>query len=56
MKKQVSDFVKSLGGQTSYSGNTKTMWIDHAFIQNHDIEDMVIKKFGYGLHFRLASQ
>lgn len=26
-KEQVSDYVKSLGGTTSYSGNTRTMYV-----------------------------
>lgn len=56
MKKQVTDFVKSLGATTAYSGKTRTMYIKddpHPF--DNDIEKKVIDKFGFGLPFRIAT-
>ena len=56
MKKQVTDYVKSLGGNTAYSGNTKTMFIKndpHPF--DNYIESLVIEKFGFGLPFSLKT-
>jgi hypothetical protein len=55
MKKQVSDFVKSLGATTAYSGRKKTMYIKNASIEDFDIEEQVISKFGYGLNFKIAT-
>lgn len=57
MKKQVTDYVKSLGGETAYSGKTKTMYIisnPHPF--DNDIEKKVLLKFGYALPFKLATK
>lgn len=48
MKKQVSDFVKSLNGETKYSGNTKTMYIPE------NLHYQVIEKFGFNLPFKLG--
>lgn len=56
MKKQVTDYVKSIGGETAYSGKTKTMYIisdPHPF--DNDIEKKVLLKFGYSLPFKLAT-
>lgn len=55
MKKVVSNFVKSLGGQTSYSGKTKTMFIKDPHPFDNDIEKKVLNKFGFGLPFKLAT-
>lgn len=55
MKKIVSDFVKKLGGQTAYSGKTKTMFIKDPHPFDNDIEKKVLDKLGYGLPFRLAT-
>lgn len=55
MKKIVSDFIKSFGATTAYSGNTKTMYIKNASIEDYDIEQKVIDKFGYGLPFKIAT-
>lgn len=53
MKKLISDYVKSLGGSTCYSGNTKTMYIlDKEGVQF--IEECVLNKFGFDLPFKLA--
>lgn len=51
MKKQVEIFVKSLGGNTRYSGNLKTMFINGP----DSIEAAVVEKFGYGLEFTLKT-
>ncbi len=48
MKKQVSDYVKSHGGITKYSGNTKTMYIPE------HLHGIVLFKFGYSLPFKLG--
>lgn len=55
MKKQVTDFVKSFGATTAYSGKTKTMYIKNASIEDFDIEQKVIDKFGFGLPFTIAT-
>lgn len=52
MKKQVTDFVKSLGGITNYSGKDKTMYIKGT--NADDISDKVLDKFGYNLPFTLS--
>lgn len=55
MKKKVSDFVKSLGGTTQYSGKSKTMYIHHTrFNFNDDVHTKIIEKFGYNLPFKLS--
>ena len=48
MKKQVTDFIKSLGGQTAYSGNTQTMYIPE------EMHEKVIERFGFSLPFKLG--
>lgn len=53
-KKEVSDFVKSLGGNTAYSGREKTMFIKDPHPFDNDIELKVLDKFGYSLPFKLA--
>ncbi len=53
MKKIVSDFIKSLGCETSYSGNEKRMFIKGK--NANEVEMKVLKKFGYGLPFGLSS-
>lgn len=50
MKTEVTNFVKSLGGSTKYSGKTKTM-----YISSTAIEESVIGKFGYSLPFALST-
>lgn len=56
MKKIVSDFVKSLGGQTAYSGKTKTMFVKAPHPLDSEIEEKVLDKFGFGLPFRLTTK
>jgi hypothetical protein len=53
MKKQVTDYVKYLGGQTAYSGKTKTMYINDKI--GNSIELKVLEFFGYGLPFGLKT-
>jgi hypothetical protein len=55
MKKLVSDFIKSFGATAVYSGNKKTMYIKNAAIEDYDIEDKVLNKFGFGLSFKIAT-
>jgi hypothetical protein len=55
IKKLVSDFIKSFGATTSYSGKTKTMFIKNAFVEDFDIEEKVLDKFGYDLPFKIAT-
>lgn len=55
MKKVVSNFVKSLGGKTAYSGKTKTMFIKEPHPFGNDIKKKVLDKFGVGLPFRLVT-
>jgi hypothetical protein len=55
MKKLVSDFIKSFGATTAYSGKTKTMYIKNASIEDFDIEEKVLDKFGFGLPFKIAT-
>lgn len=56
MKKKVSDFVKSLGATTSYSGKRKTMYIKVSKHEHWDIEMSILDKFGFSLRFRLSTQ
>jgi hypothetical protein len=53
MKKIVSDFAKSFGVETFYSGKTKTMYFNSN--QPIDIEQKIIDKFGYSLPFKLST-
>lgn len=55
MKKQVSAFINSFGLTTAYSGKSRTMYITNWNIENYDIEEKVISKFGYGLNFKLQT-
>lgn len=55
MKKLVSDFIKSFGSTTAYSGKTKTMYIKNAAVEDYDLEEKVLAKFGYGLPFKIAT-
>lgn len=55
MKKEVSDFVKALGGSVSYMGSKKILFITDPHPFDNDIEKKVIDKFGYGLPFKLAT-
>lgn len=55
MKKKVSDFVKSLGGTTGYSGKRKTMFIHGSpKVRSEHLQMAVIKMFGYELPFKLS--
>lgn len=49
MKKVISDFVKSLGGSTEYSGRTRTMFINDPKKgqQIESIEAAVYNKWGF---------
>lgn len=51
MKKEVAQFIKSLGGKPSYSGKRKTMYING----DDSIELAVIDKFKYSLPFSIAT-
>lgn len=57
MKKQITDYIKSLGGSANYSGHTKTMHInDPKKGQDmQSIEECVLGKFGFDLPFKLAT-
>jgi hypothetical protein len=55
MKKLVSDFIKSFGATTAYSGKNKTMYIKKSFIEDYDIEQKVLDNFGYGLGFKIET-
>ena len=55
MKKLVSDFIKSFGATTAYSGKTKTMYIKNASVEDFDIEQKVLDNFGFGLPFKIAT-
>jgi hypothetical protein len=52
MKKIIEKFILSFGVTCSYSGNTKTMYINS---KNTEIEDLVIKKFGFGIPFKIST-
>lgn len=61
MKNKVSEFVKSMGGSTHYSGETKTMYIRFLKCKRPELKltlsqlhKRVINRFGYGLTFKLA--
>jgi len=54
MKKIVLEFIKSFGATTSYAGKTKTMYIKNVSMEDFDIEQKVLDKFGYGLPFKIS--
>lgn len=61
MKKEVMNYVSSIGGTSSYSGNTKTLYIKDLKLPKfanttQTIEECVLNKFGFGLPFKLATQ
>ncbi len=57
MKKEVTDYVKSLGGSTNYSGKSKIMFITDPVtrIDKYFIESCIISKFGFVLPFKLKT-
>ena len=55
MKKQVTGFIKSFGATTAYSGKAKTMYIKNASIEDYDLEQRVLEKFGFGLAFKIST-
>jgi len=59
MKREILNYVKSLGEQAYYSGKKKTMYVTDKFV-NTDIpmqstECAILQKFGFGLHFKLST-
>ena len=48
MKKKVTDFVKQLGGETTYSGNHRIMFCPE------EMHEAILKEFGMGLPFKLG--
>jgi hypothetical protein len=55
MKKQVLNFIKSMGATATYSGKYRTMYIKNASVEDIDIEEKIIEKYGYGLPFKIAT-
>lgn len=57
MKKLISDYVKSLGGSTNYSGKSSIMYInDHQFsATKQTIVECLYNKFGFDLPFKLVT-
>lgn len=68
MKKQVQAFIASLGGSSSYAGNTKNGNVKTLFINdpksadrcedipgNEGIEAAVLNQFGFNLPFTLKT-
>lgn len=53
-KKQVENFARILGAETHYQGKSKTMFINDK--RKVDVEDKIVKTFGYNLHFKLATK
>lgn len=57
MKKIITAYVFSLGGEARYSGNTRTMYLNDPF-KNQDmqsLEDCIYQKFGFELPFELKT-
>jgi hypothetical protein len=56
-KAEVTKYVRSLGGNTAYSGKTKTMFIEDPRKDEpvQTIEECVLNKFGFDLHFKLQT-
>lgn len=54
MKKKISDFVRSLGGSTRYSGHKRIMYIKND--PDGDILNATIKKFGRHFLMTLTNQ
>lgn len=57
MKKQVTNYVQSLGGTTQYSGKDRVMYINDPKkeIDVQSIEECVLNKFGFDLKFKLQT-
>lgn len=57
MKRIISDYVRSLGGSTAYSGNTRTMYINDPLdkTDRQSIESVIYNKFGFDLPFQLKT-
>jgi len=57
MKKLVTDYVKTLGGTTSYSGNKKTMYITQPKSMDviDEFEMSVLNTIGFSLPFTLKT-
>lgn len=57
MKKQVEQFIFSLGGSPSYSGKIKTMYITDPLkkSEKQSIEDCIYTLFGFELPFKLKT-
>jgi hypothetical protein len=55
MKKKIQEYIKSVGGSSSYSGRTKTLYIIPRNIQEFEIEMDIIEKFGHNIGFKLNS-
>lgn len=52
MKRIVQQFIASFGCSSSYSGKTKTLYINDL---SKEIELKILDKFGYALHFKLKT-
>jgi hypothetical protein len=60
MKKQVQDYISSIGGTSCYSGNTKTLYITDLKLPmfsnvTQSIEECVFIKFGFWLPFKITT-
>lgn len=57
MKKKIQKYIRSLGGWSYYSGNTKTMYIDDPLLGTgkQTIEECIYIHFGFELPFTLKN-
>lgn len=58
MKNEIKAYIKSLGGSSAYSGNTKTLYINDPLKedeQKESIESAILRKYGFGIPFTLKT-
>lgn len=57
MKKEIQEYISSLGGQSHYSGKDKIMYIDDPKKDQpiQSIEEVILNKFGFSLLFKLQT-
>lgn len=68
MKKQISAYILSLGGQPHYSGNSRTMYITdpervsaeaalsgQTIVPKESIESCIYRKYGFDLPFTVKT-
>lgn len=58
MKNEIKAYIKSLGGSSAYSGNTKTLYINDPLKEDkwkEPIKSAILRKYGFTLPFTLKT-